>query len=103
MIAFLTWIRDNKKGKKKTPAKQGRRRTPEEIRKLVLKLARENEWGYTRILGELKKLGMRTWSGLNRLGYCSLRLETHQKPTRAPPLLTAMNVRFLFCTGRAEE
>jgi putative transposase len=25
---------------------------------LVLKLARENEWGYTRIIGELKKLGV---------------------------------------------
>ncbi|MCU0880794.1 MAG: hypothetical protein MUF06_23745, partial [Pirellulaceae bacterium] len=56
---LLTWIRDEKKGKKKTPVKRGRRRTPDEIRKLVLKLARENEWGYTRILGELKKLGIR--------------------------------------------
>jgi putative transposase len=41
------------------PAKSGRPRTPDEIRDLVLKLARENSWGYTRILGELKKLGVR--------------------------------------------
>jgi hypothetical protein len=26
------------------------------LRELVLRLARENAWGYTRILGELKKL-----------------------------------------------
>ncbi len=57
---FLRWIREEKKsGQKKAPAKRGRRRTPEEIRKLVIKLGRETGWGYTRILGELKKLGVR--------------------------------------------
>ena len=39
-------------------AKGGRPRTPDETRELVLRLARENDWGYTRILGELKKLGV---------------------------------------------
>jgi len=39
--------------------KAGRPRTPEHIRELVLKLARENNWGYTRILGELRKLGLK--------------------------------------------
>jgi len=37
----------------------GRPRTAEHIRELVLKLARENNWGYTRILGELRKLGLK--------------------------------------------
>jgi putative transposase len=36
----------------------GRPPTAEEIRALVLRMARENAWGYTRILGELKKLGL---------------------------------------------
>jgi putative transposase len=59
---LLKWIRAEKKQGKKTPAKRGRRRTPEQIRRLVLKLAKENQWGYTRILGELKKLGVRSIS-----------------------------------------
>ena len=49
-------IRESKKRAKKAPAKRGRRRTADDIRKLVIKLAKENEWGYTRILGELRKL-----------------------------------------------
>jgi len=36
--------------------KRGRPRKPEEIRRLVVRMASENGWGYTRILGELKKL-----------------------------------------------
>ena len=54
---YRTWIR---RLQGKQPRKQmGRPRTPEVIRELVLKLARENHWGYTRILGELRKLGYR--------------------------------------------
>ena len=35
----------------------GRPRTDKEIEQLVLRLARENDWGYERIEGELLKLG----------------------------------------------
>src|SRR5690606_32192169 len=35
---------------------------PNDIWELVLKLARENSWGYTRILGELRKLGIKSVS-----------------------------------------
>jgi putative transposase len=49
--SFRRWVRETegarteKKGMPKR--KPGRPRTPEEIRELVLKLARENSWGYT--------------------------------------------------------
>jgi putative transposase len=57
---LLRWIReDRKKGKRVTTTKRGRPRTPEILRKLILKLARENDWGYTRIMGELKKMGIK--------------------------------------------
>src|SRR5687768_9051132 len=36
----------------------GRPRKDDEIRGLVIRLARENDRGYTRILGEMKKLGI---------------------------------------------
>src|SRR4051794_13015295 len=52
---FLRWA--SQKTRTRKPPKLGRKPTPEKIRDLVLKLARENAWGYTRILGELRKLG----------------------------------------------
>jgi putative transposase len=59
----LRWIREDKPNRRKRKVvKRGRRRKPEQIRRLVLKLAHENDWGYTRILGELKKLGIRSIS-----------------------------------------
>ncbi len=51
---FLRWIREAKKNA--PPAKRGRKRTPEEIRKLIIRMAKENGWGYARIAGELRKL-----------------------------------------------
>ncbi len=57
----LRWIReaDNRRPRKKTGRKPGRPKSPEQIRRLVLRLAKETGWGYTRILGELKKLGVK--------------------------------------------
>jgi putative transposase len=56
------WIREARNQRKLKPAKVGRKPTAESIRKLIIKLARETGWGYTRILGELKKLGIQSVS-----------------------------------------
>jgi putative transposase len=51
---YRRWIRNLKNH---VPTKRtGRPRTPEAIRELVLRMARETGWGYTRILGELRKV-----------------------------------------------
>jgi putative transposase len=59
---FARWVSGETKAKRKPQKvpKLGRPRTAEAIRDLILKLGRETGWGYTRILGELKKLGVRS-------------------------------------------
>jgi putative transposase len=54
---FFCWLRGSPSD---TPASRrtGRPATDADLRALVLRLARENAWGYTRIHGELKKLGL---------------------------------------------
>jgi putative transposase len=58
---FLRWLDADgrERSRRASPTRPSRPRTAEAIRELVLRLARENDWGYTRILGELKKLGVR--------------------------------------------
>jgi putative transposase len=52
------WIREASDKVSKTRKKVGRPRTAEQIEKLILKLAKDNSRGDSRILGELKKLGI---------------------------------------------
>lgn len=52
-------IREAKRHGKSKSAKRGRRPTAQVIRDLILTLAKENGWGYTSILGELRKLGIK--------------------------------------------
>jgi putative transposase len=63
--AFARWAaaeRGEQTTAKPSGRKPGRPRTPEDIRALVLRIARENGWGYARVLGELRKLGIRSVS-----------------------------------------
>ncbi len=50
---FRRWIR---KEEGKGPTRKGRPRLAAIVRELVVLIAKETGWGYTRILGELKKL-----------------------------------------------
>lgn len=56
------WIRESRKPNRKKPRRIGRRRTAEDIRKLILQMAKQTGWGYTRIVGELRKLNIRSVS-----------------------------------------
>ena len=56
--SFNAWIQRRTPIARK-PTRPGRPRTPDQIREVVLRIARETGWGYTRILGELRKLGVR--------------------------------------------
>lgn len=56
------WIREDRRTRrrgKQWVRGQGRRRTSLAVRRLIVKLGRETGWGYTRIMGELKKLGVK--------------------------------------------
>lgn len=55
------WIREAAaKASKRTKSTNGRPKTAEQIEKLILKLAKDTGWGYTRILGEIRKLGIKS-------------------------------------------
>lgn len=52
---YKRWLGRKKNGEQPTK-KMGRKGTSETLRQLVVRLAKENTWGYGRIVGELKKL-----------------------------------------------
>jgi putative transposase len=51
---FARWLSESTSDVK--PRKRGRPRTPEQIRQLIIEMAKDSGWGYERIVGELKKL-----------------------------------------------
>ena len=59
---FARWISEKKTGNDKEKKERGRPRKPEEVRQMVLQMAKDNGWGYRRIWGELKKLGIKCMS-----------------------------------------
>ena len=55
--SFYRWLKDEKKTKKVQP--KGRPHKSESLRSLVIKIAKETGFGYSKILGELRMLGIR--------------------------------------------
>lgn len=57
---FQRWIREAEtKGttkRKQSGRKPGRPRTPEEVREVLIQLRQDTGYGYTRLMGELRKL-----------------------------------------------
>lgn len=56
---FYRWLRDDKTGKSKPKRPKGGQRKPEDVRALVLKVALETGFGLTRIVGEMRRLGIK--------------------------------------------
>jgi hypothetical protein len=56
---FYRWLRDAGQGSKGKAAAKGGTRKPKEICELVIQIAKSTSFGYTRILGELRKLGIK--------------------------------------------
>jgi putative transposase len=55
---FARWASGETKSVGKQAVPSGRPKTAAEIRDLIVRIAQETGWGLTRILGELKKLGL---------------------------------------------
>jgi len=55
---FYRWVREENDDKKTKNPKGGQRK-PKEIRELVIMIAKTTGFGYTRIIGELRKLGIK--------------------------------------------
>lgn len=60
IVGYSTYLRWQRNKTNNEPAKKmGRPKTSDEVRALILKMASETGWGYTRIMGELAKLGIK--------------------------------------------
>ncbi|WP_339613145.1 integrase core domain-containing protein [uncultured Rubinisphaera sp.] len=59
---FFRWLRDEKGSKSKTKNPKGGQRKTRELRELVIEIAKTTGFGYTRIIGELRKLGIKNIS-----------------------------------------
>ena len=58
---FRAWVREQEVTPSvvRAAAKPGRARTPQDIRDLIVRMRTETNWGYTRIMGECRKLELK--------------------------------------------
>ena len=56
---FKHWLREAKDGKPRPKNPKGGQRKPREVRELVIQIAKTTGFGYSRIIGELRKLGIK--------------------------------------------
>lgn len=56
---FYRWVREEKNGKPKPKNPKGGQRKPKSLRELVIEIAKQTVFGYTRIIGALRKLGIK--------------------------------------------
>ena len=73
---FYRWCREEKFGKKAKNPKGGQRK-PRELRELVIEIAKTTGFGYTRIVGEIRKLGIK---GISRQTIRNILKEEGIKP-----------------------
>jgi putative transposase len=73
---FYRWCREEKFGKKAKNPKGGQRK-PRELRELVIEIAKTTGFGYTRIIGEIRKLGIK---GISRQTVRNILKEEGIKP-----------------------
>ena len=79
---FLRWVREERDGAnaKKPKRKPGRPPITEDVTAIILRMARETGWGYARICGELKKLGINV--AINTIKKILIRNGFHPSPWR---------------------
>jgi putative transposase len=78
---FLRWVRETgKPAVKKSTRPPGRPRIPQNVEELIVKLAQETGWGYGRIQGELKKLGVTV--AVNTIKKVLIKNGFHSSPNR---------------------
>ncbi|TKA01029.1 integrase core domain-containing protein [Actinacidiphila oryziradicis] len=84
---LLSWHRRLLRWKwKHKPARTGRPPIPEELTSLILRLAHDNPtWGYTRIQGELRRLGHRVGASTIRRTLRSAGLNPAPRPSHGTP------------------
>ena len=56
---FYRWVREANGPPKRKKNPKGGQRKPKEVRELVIQIAKSTGFGYTRIIGELRKLGIK--------------------------------------------